>query len=126
MKRPVITASGAAPMPRDRPRSKAAQLPGDPRLAGRLVHQCHVAEPLPDGGQFLLLLPRPLMGLDGDDGVKLGTGHAFEQGGALVGTRFEKRVEIETLPLRESFFQESGRLLPEKTCPLATSVRLRS
>lgn len=32
------------------------QLLGDPLLAGRLVHQRHVAEPLPDGGQFLLLL----------------------------------------------------------------------
>ena len=65
-----------------------ADLLAHPLLAGRLVHQRHVAEPLADGGQFLLLLPRPLMGLDRNGGVELGAGHPFEQGRTLVGARF--------------------------------------
>ena len=65
-----------------------AYLLAHPLLAGRLVHQRHVTEPLADGSQFLLLLPRPLMGLDRNGGVELGAGHPFEQGRTLVGARF--------------------------------------
>ena len=84
-----------------------ADLLAHPLLAGRLVHQCHIAEPLADGGQLLQLLPRPFMGLNGNGGVELGAGHPFEQGRTLVGARFEQGGK---LPLGQD--DGAAKLLP--------------
>ncbi|MNH06222.1 hypothetical protein D3C79_655830 [compost metagenome] len=71
-----------------------ALLLGDPVLAGRLVHQRHVAEPLAYGRERLLLGPGPLMGLYRDGGVELGARHPLQQRRALVGARLEEGGEL--------------------------------
>ncbi len=88
-----------------------------PLFAGRFIHQCHVAEALGDGGQLLLLLPRPFIGLDGDGGVELGAGHPFEQSGSLVGIRFEKGGK---LPLGQD--HRAAKLLPGETHQLVDAI----
>ncbi len=104
-----------------------AHLLTHPLLAGRLVHQRHVAEPLADGGQFLLLLPRPFMGLDRNGGVELGAGHPFEQGRTLVGARFEEggKLSCGRMTARRNCSQESP---PARRCdpaaPLAATEHL--
>ena len=94
-----------------------AHLLAHPLFAGRFIHQRHVAEALGDGGQLLLLFPRPFIGLDGDGGVELGAGHPFEQGGALVGIRFEEGGK---LPLRQD--HRAAELLPGETHQLVDAI----
>ena len=93
-----------------------AHLLTHPLLAGRLVHQRHVAEPLADGGQFLLLLPRPFMGLNRDGGVELGAGHPFEQGRTLVGARLEEGGKL----LRQD--DGAAKLLPGEPYQLVDAI----
>jgi hypothetical protein len=94
-----------------------ADLLAHPLLAGRLVHQRHVAEPLADGGKLLLLLPRPLMGLDRNGGVELGAGHPFEQGRTLVGARLEEGGK---LPLGQD--DGAAKLLPGESHQLVDAI----
>ena len=94
-----------------------AHLLAYPLLAGRFVHQRHIAEALGDGGQLLLLFPRPFIGLDGDGGVELGASHPFEQGGALVGVRFEEGGKF---PLRQD--HRAAELLPGETHQLVDAI----
>ncbi len=94
-----------------------AYLLAHPLLAGHLVHQRHVAEPLADGGQCLLLLPRPFMGLDRNGGVELGAGHPFQQGRTLVGARFKEGGK---LPLRQD--DGAAKLLPGEPHQLVDAI----
>ncbi len=94
-----------------------AHLLAYPLFAGRFIHQRHVAEALGDGGQLLLLLPRPFIGLDGDGRVEFGACHPFEQGGALVGIRFEEGSKF---PLRQD--HRAAELLPGEAHQLVNAI----